>query len=243
MREKGYPEQAPLLFKKLLAKEQICIEVGTNLAEESAFAIGESKMGGIPHLPKGFAWPKDKDGYEPLSFVAQINLEEMTREVGRHLLPLKGFLYFFYEDYGECCVKYYAGSANDLVAADFPEDIQEHYMFLPCKLTFWKAKSYPDPGSNLCEGLFDSDEIEAVYADVRWRHQGSLHQLFGYPEIYQSWDLKELDPEQDALLFQVDEDDDAEMRWGDLARISFLVKKTDLENLDFENVRAAVDGS
>ncbi len=55
--------------------------------------LGKSQIGGWPDLPKGMEWPK-WDG-RPMSFLAQINLEEM-HEINPQLhLPKQGLLSFF----------------------------------------------------------------------------------------------------------------------------------------------------
>jgi len=49
-------------------------------------SLGSSKIGGKPHLPKDFIWPyfvgtnfNDETKNRPLSFIAQINLEEVQK--------------------------------------------------------------------------------------------------------------------------------------------------------------------
>ena len=67
-------------------------------------ALGTSKIGGKPHLPKHFEWcyyeGEDYDGNwenRPLTFLMQINCEEIKSLDKDDVLPEKGFLYFFYE--------------------------------------------------------------------------------------------------------------------------------------------------
>lgn len=62
--------------------------------DESDFPIGESRVGGDPDLPPEFAWPMIED--YPLTFVAQINLEEVALFETMNELPRKGLLSFFY---------------------------------------------------------------------------------------------------------------------------------------------------
>jgi hypothetical protein len=52
------------------------IIIETEEADEDAIAIGESKIGGMPHVPEGFVWPLRVGA--PLGFIAQINLSEVA---------------------------------------------------------------------------------------------------------------------------------------------------------------------
>lgn len=63
--------------------------------EEEDFLVGQSKIGGLPHMPAGMVWPCFKDA--PLRFLAQINLKELPDCAAARLLPRSGMLYFFHE--------------------------------------------------------------------------------------------------------------------------------------------------
>lgn len=56
---------------------------------------GRSRVGGLPQLGDAFAWPS-RDG-RPLSFLAQIDLEEARAADGLVWLPDRGMLFFFYQ--------------------------------------------------------------------------------------------------------------------------------------------------
>ena len=86
-------------FKELLTKilsevkkDEITIFTEPNEDNE---ILNKSKIGGKPYLPKDFVWPYYQE--LPLSFLAQINLEEVKALDKDNLLPDKGMLYFFYE--------------------------------------------------------------------------------------------------------------------------------------------------
>lgn len=77
-----------------------------NYSEENNEKIpkGSSKIGGKPDLPKDFQWYyyngedyKKRVVNRPLSFLMQINCEEVHKYDKESLLPEKGILYFFYE--------------------------------------------------------------------------------------------------------------------------------------------------
>lgn len=56
---------------------------------------GESRIGGLPHLPAGQAWPSWKRA--PLSHLCQIDLSEVAHHPGARPLPPEGILSFFYD--------------------------------------------------------------------------------------------------------------------------------------------------
>ncbi|MDQ6644851.1 MAG: YwqG family protein [Chloroflexota bacterium] len=64
-------------------------------ADESFINIGASKLGGVPDLPPGAAWPELKG--LPQSFIAQIRLDEVRLYDTDKVLPQSGMLWFFYD--------------------------------------------------------------------------------------------------------------------------------------------------
>lgn len=54
-----------------------------------------SKLGGLPLLPAGFEWPRNKD--RPLDFLLQIDCREVSPLDPYNLLPRSGLLTFFYD--------------------------------------------------------------------------------------------------------------------------------------------------
>ena len=82
--------------------------IGGQMQDDPPKKPGSSKVGGVPDVPKGFAWPSegsanddDEDEDEddddagdggPLTFVCQINLAELPADAG---LPKTGMLYLF----------------------------------------------------------------------------------------------------------------------------------------------------
>ena len=274
--ELGYEKQANLLWGKMQEKELNSIWMGTKKAEESQFVIGESKIGGLPHLPRDFDWPEHDE--KPLAFLAQLNLEEVTKYDEQQLLPSRGFLSFFHEggesvwgfdpkDKGGFCVIYHTGSADDLVATELPVELEDYLRFSPCKLTFSQKKSYPS-----WEDYFASDfpfihrnkdsyckEVQDAFFDMS--DEGVVNKLFGYPNLVQGDiflesqlvtnglycgnatgydDPRRKELEQNTsewmLLFQIDSDNNANMMWGDVGRIFFVIKKSDLTNLNFDAI-------
>ncbi|MEY4577423.1 MAG: hypothetical protein RL701_2126 [Pseudomonadota bacterium] len=64
-------------------------------AETKPHVVGASKIGGLPDLPDGFVWPKDRGGKASLSFLLQIDLAELAALHTESPLPSAGMLYLF----------------------------------------------------------------------------------------------------------------------------------------------------
>ena len=126
LREKGYGKEAAILESRALDS----IVMKTSKSDEDKFMLGESKIGGVPHLPAEFEW--DMFGNSPLAFVAQINLEQASKYDPQELLPKTGMLYFFHEggdavwgfdpkDKGGFRVVYYNGDTLQLNVTPLPD--------------------------------------------------------------------------------------------------------------------------
>jgi len=93
--KKGYLEEENNNMKKYLKKSPIKVL-------NSRTKLGQSKLGGWPHVPKDFKWPQDRDDdlipcrreteskIKNLPFLCQINLKEFPG-----LFAESGMLYFF----------------------------------------------------------------------------------------------------------------------------------------------------
>ena len=80
-------EEFVLNLKRVTQREVIGIEL--SLADE--LAVTDSKVGGVPYIPKGGALPKSADG-KSLFMLAQINCEQLPEN---NLYPKKGLLQFW----------------------------------------------------------------------------------------------------------------------------------------------------
>jgi len=202
LKEAGFSMQAELLEKFAVSS----IRIETQPAEESDFRLGESKIGGTPHLPDNTEWPIYKD--ISLGFIAQLNLADIAPFDTEKKLPHEGILYFFHEGGEEVWgfdpkdregfrVIYHKGDTDNLKITALPENIHEFAILSPCKLSFETSISYP-MGENLdavglSEGTLKEfitmkrdemdkyDEIIEEYYDDD--HGG--HRLLGYPNLVQ----------------------------------------------------------
>ena len=124
-----------------LKKNEITISTEFNNNSEM---IDKSKIGGKPYLPKDFIWPY----YQglPLSFLAQISLEEVSLLDKDKLLPSTGMLYFFYEletqEWGYspqnkgCAKVFYFEDSSNFELIDFPKNMEDDYKIPEFKINF-----------------------------------------------------------------------------------------------------------
>ena len=169
---------------------------------------GTSKIGGKPDLPKDFQWFYYKgEDYKkivenrPLSFLMQINCEEVHKYDKESLLPEKGMLYFFYElftmtwgfspqDRGSAKVFYYDGEIEDLVSTDFPEDMEKDCIIPESKIDFESMNDYPIDFLDYYD-VDDSDE-EMARKEKEFEkeldelgYKADTTKLLGHPELIQ----------------------------------------------------------
>ena len=176
--------------------------------------ISSSKLGGLPHLPTEFPWPKK--GNRPLMFLAQINLADILRDhVQDNSLPSSGLLTFWYDtaeepwgfdpkDRGAFQVHYV--SASGLESRDLPPFNRDgladepHWPWTPfneCELVISPSFSYKlDQIDDIFEleselGEEEADNLsDALYDFIdELRDDSTNHQLLGMPNEIQG-DMK-----------------------------------------------------
>src|SRR5205814_1938280 len=59
-------------------------------------AYGSSRLGGLPMVDTNFSWPADPDG-QPLPFVGQIDLADVSRVCSDDIVPTDGLMALFYD--------------------------------------------------------------------------------------------------------------------------------------------------
>lgn len=163
------------------------ISITTQKANKSKI-IYRSKFGGNPAVPVGFEWPRfdigdcdDETANIPLSFLCQINLEEICVYDKENLLPKKGLLLFFYEldsmycgfdpeDKGSFRV-YYFEDVSQLVEMDIPTDMENEYKVKEYDLSFSAKKSYPS-----------YEEFDCCHSDIEysWNDYSEMLDQKGY---------------------------------------------------------------
>lgn len=192
------------LTKKLLeiAKKEIGI---TYRKSDISLLSGCSKIGGKPDVPQGFEWPwfsgkaygEEENVSRPLSFLAQINLKDVTWFDEEGVLPKTGILSFFYEletmtwgftpeDKGSARVFYF--SQEELVAVECPAELDESMILPELALDFQSQISLPDYGCFKADMEFEYEDYEACGLECGYTYDGwgERTKLLGYPDVIQN---------------------------------------------------------
>lgn len=199
------------LTKKFLevAKSEIRLNLYKN---DSPLEMSASKIGGKPAVPAEFEWPtytgaicgeeSSEKKTRPLSFLAQIDLKEISVLDKEHRLPDDGILSFFYDletmtwgfdpdDKGSARVFYFP---KDTVVqiADIPEELHEEFVIPELAVNFVPHVSLPGYGDKDDElGLSRDEDLEwDEFMECRENAGGDdieeLTKLFGYPNVIQN---------------------------------------------------------
>lgn len=131
------------------ARNSVRLKIGS-AAEQT---LGGTRFGGAPDVPPDFKWARykgeslyytDEIKERPLSFIAQFDLEEVSKYDTEGLLPKTGVLAFFYdletmkwgydpEDKG-CAKVCWFPDKSVLRRAEFPDDLGVNGVDLDCRL-------------------------------------------------------------------------------------------------------------
>jgi uncharacterized protein YwqG len=172
----------------------------------SVAGSGGSHLGGLPHLPQDMPWPhKDQ---RPLSFLAQVDLEEMHAREGNVDLPATGLLLFFFDaeeqpwgfdpkDKGSSQVLHIPVPDNqrplwENAPSDLNGPLNADFVFQKCRLVFFPGITVPNLESDAAKAMnLTSKEEEAFLEVVEEGLLGSvdeilsLHHLMGHSENMQ----------------------------------------------------------
>lgn len=159
--------------------------------------IGASKFGGKPDVPEDFVWESYTSADNkttPLSFLAQFDLEELSKFDTENLLPKTGVLSFFYDlnslkagydpkDKG--CARVY-WFKDKLRRAEFPENLNERFRLSEFGITFKTELSYQEYGDCLLqrEKLIENwDEFDDACKSLGIEEQPKRSKLLGWANI------------------------------------------------------------
>lgn len=167
------------------------------LQGKSGTQPGQSRIGGVPDLPQGTAWPVS-DG-QSLSFISQINLRDVTSILPESALPETGILYFFYDseqsvwgfdpkDKGKWAVLYSSEAPEQTRNTEFPSDLPDYSKFMPVAVQPILRDDYPDYSQVDMEDFnlsdLEDDKVFEVFQAFS-NSDKSVHKLFGYPDQIQ----------------------------------------------------------
>lgn len=200
-------------FDKLDSVVRNTIRLNQTPIAEDKIKIGQTKIGGLPDLPKNFAWvverntvvtdeqkilffnyKKKKTTIKSLSFIAQINLAEIAPLDSENLLPKSGMLYFFYSaeqevwgfdnsDKNKFKVLYFEGNINELARTAYPIDLPEYSRFKPCAVTAAPEISFP-PYEHEVYQEFQAQERDKFWTEIY--EDGNINKVLGYSDNIQS---------------------------------------------------------
>ncbi len=185
--------------KELLktARNSIRLTVGGKTDE----IVGATRFGGRPDVPEDFLWCRyEGEGTfdsevksRPLSFIAQFNMEQMSKYDTDELLPKTGVLSFFYEletmkwgydpDDKGCARVYWFPDTEKLRTADFPEDLDFDYRLPALKITAKAERSYQSYEDFLLqrEKLIENwEDFEAAQKSLGIDESGVITKLLGW---------------------------------------------------------------
>lgn len=239
-------------YQKLLSIfKKNSIEIKLKRRRTKDLQIGISKFGGCPDLPKDFQWYYyEGEGYNgdiknrPLSFLAQINLEEIKLYDKDNSLPDRGMLYFFYEletmtwgfdekDYQSARVYYYNGDMSKLKPRNFPQDLNEDYRLNEFLMKFESKWDMPDYEE--LDELIDSENSQEV--DIFGDYDEEYMDKYDIYVVFKE-KLKSLDSlDDESIKNMIDELDELEKQYfrGEINYYDYLndivEDKTELHKL------------
>jgi uncharacterized protein YwqG len=184
--------------QSIASLSELSIRFDTTQVNEDGLGTGASKVGGRPDLPPGITWPAWKE--LPLSFLAQINLAELSKFEVSEPLPSSGVLFFFYDseqrtwgfdpnDTGSWRVIFSAGSGSNLVRCSLPDALPEYARFPACSVSFYQENTVPPFDSMVVNSLGLSEQEQDAYLHFldayEKEHGGVAHRILGHPDPIQ----------------------------------------------------------
>ncbi|MEK5489136.1 YwqG family protein [Paenibacillus sp. FSL R7-0297] len=220
------------------------------MTDETEIKLGASKIGGHPDMPSSFQWPSWKN--HPMSFVAQINLEEFPMNLVNPGYPATGILYFFYvydyevwynsDDYDSDKknnnVVYYSPETTELVRMEPPMTLSEDQIFRSALLEKKLELTIPDSDYLEANHLMNNEtDLNRYSLEFRPKllityDRGIGFRFLGHMTALQYGGH----PSDEILLFQADSDDQIGMEWDLSGLLHFFIKADDFKKLFFENI-------
>ncbi len=234
--------------------------------DEDTLLIGGSRIGGSPDLPPGYEWPRNGEfsmAFIAQINLADVALYDVARLLPR--AGMLYFFVDYAHLYNAWPtpptihrVLYHDDASAKLHRTVMPPPLPEwlfywdHPHFGPyqsCSVTFAEELTLADylpyyyeswhSGIREILGPITEPFTEAerrAFAEVERRLRGpayTINRMLGHPDPIQGFDLS---PE-DALLLQIDSEEDAGMMWGDVGRLYWWMGKDELARRDFDNVK------
>jgi len=254
-------ENSPEAILKML---KYTISIETIHGEPGEIALGMSKVGGRPHLPKSVAWPEAEG--KPMAFLGQVNFAELVLLDHEGLFPKKGIVYFFLEandnelpyDIHERSQVIFTPEAENLERRLYPDKLPEYARFQICDLRFRESYTLPSLADPRIAALQLSEKdiqllghFNEEVAKVTGRSLLSDDWILGEPyalqhDVFEEWvKWGGGKPEEYELLLQVGFMDYNTnlFDFGDAGVAYWGIRKEDLQNQAFEKTVLTCQGT
>lgn len=215
----------PRSFGYVASVRKRAVQLARTPGDDASIALGASKVFGRPDLPSGAQWPSRSD--RPMSFLAQLRLDELAAHDEDALVPHDGLVLFFFDEAGSTGaatrVDADAGKLRRLAPPSGGEPAIER---AAASVAMNEVASFPAPPSPFVD-------LDAIHKTERAAYEALVREVssvgdkvFGYPE---PGDVDERSDGDTRLLLQLA---------VDRGRIYFYGQDADLRRGDFGRVRA-----
>lgn len=153
--------------------------------DQAVINVGDSKFGGKPDLTKNIEWPKSDN--EPMTFLAQLNLKQVSEFDIDKALPSYGMLYFFIANPSEFSLdhKVIYSAEGGLSETSFPTELNEDCRFKDLKMKFETIYTFPSIETLDIESLSEND-VNSYYEIEKDFFTYENNQILGHTYPMQS---------------------------------------------------------
>ena len=240
-------EDFPELKKALLKLARPSLRMLKKPVKDAKLAVGTTKSGGQPDLPRGYSWPKGKEckaiynddtkGVETLAgYLAQVNLSEIAHTQAAKDLPKTGLLSFFaFQDIendnpdviGAKAI--YFPDTSDLVRTTPPISLTDGNREMPSeRLTFAETLDLPEVNSGPWEGELlvnpDVDDYDRLFDHFR---SLNFYNALGYGRSTSGGDPTPSKEHRHLILLENSVD----------CRLHIQISKKNLAALNFDKIK------
>ena len=186
-------------------KELCRSAIHLNIGGRGTSAVGGTRFGGVPDVPKDFVWPAfegtglgdDTVKSRPLSFLAQFSCAELAALDTEGLLPKTGVLSFFYEMDSMCwgfdpkdagCARvFWFEDTSALAPAQVPAELDDDFRFPLLNIAMESDTSFID-GQDfriLHEDDIDWEAMADILDELGIEDPENCSKLLGWPNLIQ----------------------------------------------------------
>lgn len=204
--------------------------------DEAKLAVGATKLGGHPDMDAKTEWPRVKG--TPLTFLAQLDLAEMSKHLPKNAAPSKGLLLVFVGEDFEGPAGYLENARAllmppkaKLARREVPDDYTG-WIYQACSVAPMATIKLPSPTNRHVTSVLKNKADRDRYASDVCMDTPALPQFLGYRD--HGWDAEE--PATAQMLLQLTGDEPTDMQFGDCDYLSFFMDAKKLAAGDFSKV-------